>query len=148
LSRAEISRLFTRVFFAQNVCKSSSNIRVLVLLRFIRYCLHFYVCHLDVDIQTVGNTEDGERTVLHVCMYVHIFMYVMPLWRLCFRAIVEKVGCSGQSGATNKNQGKKHVGLRHSFAPGILFTISLMKSCITTTSRNQMLVSRILTQVR
>jgi hypothetical protein len=26
----EISRLFTRIFFAQNVCKSSSNMRVLV----------------------------------------------------------------------------------------------------------------------
>jgi hypothetical protein len=31
LSRVEISRLFTRGFFAQNVCKSSPNMRVLVL---------------------------------------------------------------------------------------------------------------------
>jgi hypothetical protein len=31
LSRVEISRLFTRFFFAQNVCKNSSNMRVLVL---------------------------------------------------------------------------------------------------------------------
>jgi hypothetical protein len=35
LSRVEISRLFTRFFFAQNGCKSSSNMRVLCRSRFI-----------------------------------------------------------------------------------------------------------------
>jgi hypothetical protein len=63
LSRVEISRLFTRFFFAQNVCKSSSNMRV---LRF----LHMVSSHKTLRL---------ERRFIYLLNFIEILLKIIDL---------------------------------------------------------------------